>query len=147
MDYNGFSRFLDACLPSPNMLYAIRVDAHFDLIRTRSVPRTQNYTPLVEAAAHQEESELRDVEGTLVGFYTPGFVPSVNVPGYHFHLLTTDRAHGGHLLSCAPTRGTLAIQFYTRLSLDLPMTLDYLGADFERDAKEDLETAEREKKE
>jgi acetolactate decarboxylase len=141
--YEAFNGLLESLLPSPNMLYAIRVDGSFKHVRTRSLHRTANYTPLVEATASQVESTFRDTEGTLVGFYTPDFIPSVNVPGFHFHFLTGDKSRGGHLLDCHFLRGTIGVQFHTRLDLNLPLTLDYLSADFKRDAEKDLEEAER----
>lgn len=143
LDYPAFSRFLDQCLPSPNMLYAIRVEGFFRRVRTRSVPRTANYTPLVEATAEQKEACFEQVEGTLVGFYTPGFIPSVNVPGYHFHFIDAARSQGGHLLECHLLRGKIQLQSYSRLDLNIPMTMDYLCAEFERDARKDIEQAER----
>lgn len=143
LDYSAFISFLDRCLPSPNMLYAIRIDGSFPQVHTRSVPKTENYTPLVEATAFQKELRLEEVEGTLVGFYTPKFMPSVNVPGYHFHFITNDFRRGGHLLGCELSHGRLSIQICNRLVLNLPMTLDYLSVDFHRDAEQDIEKAER----
>jgi len=143
IDYQGFLDLLEICLPSKNMLYAIRVEGHFDRVKTRSVPRTQNHVPLVEVTAHQKVTDVEDVNGVLVGFYTPSFIPSVNVPGYHFHFITESRDRGGHLLSCEIDQATLSIQFYTQLDLHIPMTQDYLLAEFERDARADLEKAER----
>lgn len=143
LDYKHFQTFLDKCLPSRNMMYAIRVDGRFSRVRTRSVPRTENYTPLVKATAAQKESIFSNIDGTLVGFFTPAFIPSVNVPGFHFHFMTLDRSRGGHLLECDLISGTISVQFYTRLDLNLPITLDYLSADFNRNAAEDLEKAER----
>ncbi len=143
LDYREFNAFLDRCLPSPNMLYAIKIEGLFSHVRTRSVPKTDNHTPLVEATAHQKESIFDDVRGTLIGFYTPGFIPSVNVPGYHFHFITADCSRGGHLLECVLTSGRLSIQICSQLNLNLPMTLDYLSADFQRDAEKDLKKAER----
>ena len=141
--YDAFNELLLSLLPSPNMLYAIRICGQFKHVRTRSVRRTANYTPLVEATATQVESEFDDVSGTLVGFFTPEFIPSVNVPGFHFHFITDDKSRGGHLLECHLHKGTIEIQFYTRLDLNLPLTLDYLSAEFNRDAEKDIEQAER----
>jgi acetolactate decarboxylase len=42
--------------------------------------------------------ELRNVQGTLVGFRLPQYLGDVNVAGYHFHFLRSDRKAGGHLL-------------------------------------------------
>lgn len=143
LNYSSFISFLDRCLPSPNMLYAIRINGNFSRVRTRSVAKTKNYTPLVEATAFQKELILERVEGTLVGFYTPKFMPSVNVPGYHFHFITNDCSRGGHMLECELNSGRLSMQICNRLVLNLPMTLDYLSVDFNRDARSDLEKAER----
>ncbi len=141
--YKEFNTLISSLLPSPNMVYAIRICGQFKHVRTRSVQRTANYTPLVEATAVQAESEFHDIDGTLVGFYTPDFIPSVNVPGLHFHFISDDMSRGGHLLECHFLKGTIAIQFYTRLDLNLPLTLDYLSAEFNRDAEKDIEQAER----
>jgi acetolactate decarboxylase len=46
----------------------------------------------------QQVFELRNVEGTLVGFRLPQFFKDLNVSGYHFHLITSDRKRGGHLI-------------------------------------------------
>lgn len=134
---------LDAFIPSSNMLYALRIDGTFDYVKTRAVPKTNNYLPLVEAAKNQIIFEFSEVEGSLAGFYTPGFMASLNAPGYHLHMLTADRRHGGHLMACRLRQARIGIQHIPKLEVDLPVTLDYLTADFNRDTKKDLDQAER----
>lgn len=143
LDAAGFNEWLLRLLPSPNIFYAIRFDGVFKRIRTRSVPKQDNYRPLVEVAKVQPEFEFEDVEGTLAGFYTPSFMASLNVPGLHLHFLSADRRCGGHLLRCEPLRGRVGIQFIRRLELGLPATLDYLTGDFDRDVRKDLDRAEK----
>ena len=143
VDYAGFNRLLDDNMPSPNMFYALRVEADFTYLRTRSVPRTENYTPLVQAVGKQKEREFHHQRGTLVGFYSPPFLPSVSVPGLHFHFLSQDRSCGGHLLECRLRGGRLLVQYFYELTLTLPATLDYLSTDFTRDSARDLRQAER----
>ncbi len=142
-DYHKFIDFLNLCLPSPNMVYAIRIEGDFSQIHTRSVPKTKNHTPLVEATALQQELQFNGIKGSLVGFYTPDFMPSVNVPGYHFHFIDKDFRQGGHLLGCKIKNARLSIHICNRLIVNLPMTLDYLGVNFNRDARKDLEKAEK----
>ncbi len=134
---------LDQCLLSRNMMFAIRVDARFSWVRTRSVPKTHNYTPLVEATALQKVTDFKNISGTMVGFYTPAFMPSINVPGYHFHFISQDRLHGGHLFDFELIEGQVSLQLCSQLVLNLPMTTDYLGAEFLRDARADIEKAFR----
>ena len=134
---------LDRIIPSPNMLYAIRIDGLFKYVKTRSVPKTEDHLPLVEAVKKQHIFEFFDVEGSIGGFFTPSFMASLNAPGYHLHMLTKDCGHGGHLMECRIANVRIGIQHVPRLEVDLPFTLDYLTADFTRDTKKDLDKAER----
>lgn len=143
MDYAALMTTMGYLLPSDNMFYAIKVVADFARVETRSVPHTENYRPLSEATDHQKRRKFVDISGTLVGFYTPPFVPSLNVPGYHFHFLNEAHTAGGHLLSCDVVQAQIELMLFSRMELSLPMTLDYLTATFERDARKDLEKAER----
>lgn len=143
VDYAEFNQVLAANRPSPNMFYALRIDGEFEFVRTRAVPKTENYTPLVEAVSRQQEHRFTAIRGSLIGFYTPPFMPSVNVPGLHFHFISDDRTSGGHLLECALRKGCVAMQFFYEMTLSLPKTLDYLSVDFTRDSAHDLERAEK----
>jgi acetolactate decarboxylase len=136
-------QILDHLVPSSNMLYALRIDGVFDAVTTRAVPKTENYIPLVEAAKHQVVFEFKNATGVLAGFYTPGFMASLAAPGYHLHMLSDDRRSGGHLMACRIRRARVAIQHIPKLEVDLPVTLDYLTADFNRDARADLNQAEK----
>ncbi len=139
----GIFELLDTLIPSPNMLYALRIDGVFEYVKTRAVPKTENYLPLVEAAKNQIIFEFSHVEGSLAGFFTPGFMASLSAPGYHLHMLTADRRHGGHLMECRVKKARIGIQHVPKLEVGLPVTLDYLTADFNRDTKRDLDQAER----
>jgi acetolactate decarboxylase len=143
LSYTEFQEWLRGLLPSPNIFYAIRVEGRFASIRVRSVPKQENYRPLVEVAREQPVFTFSDIEGTLVGFFTPSFVSSLSVPGLHLHFLSADRQRGGHLLECRPTRVRAGVQFISSLELALPMGLDYLTWDFSRDTKQDLDKAEK----
>jgi acetolactate decarboxylase len=137
-----FEELLDMIIPSRNMLYAIRLTGDFEWIKARSVPRQANYRPLADVAKEQTTFEFTDCRGTLAGFFTPDFMSSVNVPGYHLHYLSHDQQHGGHLLACRIRKARLAIQHIPRLVLGLPLTFDYLTTDFKRNTDEDLQQAE-----
>jgi acetolactate decarboxylase len=142
----GYADFLDwilRLLPSPNLFYALRLEGSFAHVRVRSVPRQENYRPLVEVAADQPVFELSEVEGTLAGFFSPAFLESLTVPGLHLHFLSADRRQGGHLLECRPRRLRAGVQFISTLELGLPMSLDYLTWDFRRDTGADLDKAEK----
>ena len=143
LSYADFQDWILQLLPSPNIFYALRLEGSFADVRVRSVPRQENYRPLVEVAADQPEFTFVEVEGTLAGFYTPAFLESLSVPGLHLHFLSADRRQGGHLLECRPRRVRAGVQFISTLELSLPMSLDYLTWDFRRDTGADLDKAEK----
>jgi acetolactate decarboxylase len=87
------SRF-DTLRHSDNVFFALRVDGHFDYVHTRAMCRTKEGVPLIQAAAVQPEFEFHDITGTLVGFWTPEYAKTFNVPGYHLHFVSDDRTRG-----------------------------------------------------
>jgi acetolactate decarboxylase len=139
------SRF-DALRPSDNFFFALRVDGHFDYVHTRAMCRTAEGMPLVQAAAVQPEFEFHNVLGTLVGFWTPEYAKTLNVPGYHLHFVSDDRQSGGHLLQCRGVNLRLQLQREGEYHIALPETEDFLKADLRRDPAADLAKAEGEKK-
>jgi acetolactate decarboxylase len=143
MPYADFQAWLERLLPSPNIFYALRIDGRFAYLKVRSVPKQENYRPLVEVAQEQAVFTFTDIEGTLAGFFTPSFLGSVSVPGFHLHFLSADRRCGGHLLECRPSKVEVGVQMISTLELALPMSLDYLTWDFLRDSEKDLSQAEK----
>lgn len=143
LSYAAFQEWLQGLLPSPNIFYAIRIEGQFSYMRVRSVPKQENYRPLVEVAQEQKVFTFRDIEGTLAGFFTPAFISSLSVPGLHLHFLSLDRQQGGHLLECCPKQVRVGVQFISRLELSFPMSLDYLTWDFRRETDQDLNKAEK----
>jgi len=143
-DLDELLALLHATFPSPNMMYALRIDGDFDFVRTRSVPRQHHYRPLVEVTRDQPTFDMSNVSGTLAGFYTPEFMSSLSVPGIHLHFLSEDRRFGGHLLQCRAVRARIGLQILRSLRMDLPVTMDYLTADLQRDPRQDLRKAETE---
>ena len=142
LTYDAFLDWLVRLLPSPNLFYALRIEGEFAAIKARSVPKQENYRTLVEVAREQTLFQYENVSGTLVGFFTPSFMASVNVPGLHLHFLSADFRSGGHLLECRPRKIRAGVQFLNRLELALPLSLDYLTWDFRRDTRQDLHQAE-----
>jgi acetolactate decarboxylase len=101
--------------------YAIRIRGTFDVVRTRSVPpQHRPYPPLADAAKRQSTFDLKNVRGTLVGFWFPESMRHVNVPGYHFHFITEDGKAGGHVLSLMLQSGVAEAQELSAVHVELP---------------------------
>ncbi len=133
---------LDRLRASDNIFYAIRIDGTFETVLTRSVLPTEEGCPLAEAASHQHEFPLKKVRGTLVGFWSPGYLSSVLVAGYHLHFLSEDKLAGGHLLDCSASELQVQIRPDVDFRLTLPETRSFLGADLSGDPTADLHKAE-----
>jgi len=136
----------DALRQSDNFFFALRVDGTFDYIHARAMRRTKEGVPLVQAAAVQPEFEFNNISGTLVGFWTPEYAKSLNVPGYHLHFISADRTRGGHVLQCRGKNVRLQIQREGDYHIVLPETEDFLKANLRRDPTAALAKAEGEKK-
>jgi acetolactate decarboxylase len=144
-DLSHLTARFDRLRHSDNVFYALRVDGHFEHVHTRAMCRTEEGVPLVKAAAVQPEFEFDDVSGTLVGFWTPEYAKTLNVPGYHLHFVSADRKKGGHLLQCRGSNLSLQVQSEGDYRVALPETEDFLKADLRRDPAADLARAEAEK--
>lgn len=135
---------LDTLRDSNNYVYAFKLEGDFSYVKTRSVPRQeQPYPPLVEIAALQPTFEFEDVQGTLVGFWCPGYLQGINVPGYHLHFITGDRQGGGHLLECRLLQGEATVSSSQVFKMVLPDSEDFRHLDLAGDLQEELEKVER----
>ena len=145
-DLGHLTARFDELRPSDNVFFALRVDGKFDYVHARAMRRTAEGVPLIQAAAVQPEFEFHDISGTLVGFWTPEYAKTLNVPGYHLHFISADRTHGGHLLQCRGKNLRLQIQLEGDFHIALPETQDFLKANLRRDPTAALAQAEGEKK-
>ncbi|MCC5789538.1 MAG: acetolactate decarboxylase [Opitutales bacterium] len=141
-DWDAFQKAIERSLPSPNMLYAIRIDGIFSEVKVRSVPKQECPRPLVEIAREQPEFTHHNKRGTMVGFYNPQFIVPINAPGLHLHFIDDERTVGGHLLRCSAIDPVIQIQIIPSMKLGLPINYDYLTADLSGDAGKDIHEAE-----
>ncbi|WP_320202084.1 acetolactate decarboxylase [Agrobacterium sp. rho-13.3] len=134
----------DELRKSSNIFYAFRLDGRFKVVRARAVNPSEGEARLVDTAKAQSEFTFSEVEGTLVGIWSPAFSSAFSVPGYHFHFLSDDRRQGGHLLDCI-SAGDLRLQCesMTDFHLVLPETASFLNADLSNDPAAELAYAEQ----
>jgi acetolactate decarboxylase len=116
-----FQDALDQIESDRDSILAIRVSAVFAHIKVRSPHRqTKPYPRLEEALKGQAEFELKNVEGTLVGFRFPKYMDGVSVPGDHLHFISTDKKAGGHVMDFSAEDAEVEIATVSSLSLKLP---------------------------
>ena len=132
-----------AMLPSQNIFHAVRIEGRFEYVKTRAVAKQDKSVGLEQAAREEPIFEFNDVEGTVVGFFTPDYLRGVNVPGYHLHFITADRTAGGHMLDCRTLDVTIKIHHTPEFELGTPGTEEFLKADLSRDSTAAIQKIER----
>jgi acetolactate decarboxylase len=130
-------------LPSPNAFFAIRVDGRFPFVKARAIPRqNQPYVPLAEAVKEQVVVQFSG-QGTLVGYYSPPFAKGVNVPGFHWHFLTSDRTGGGHVLDCSMEPAAARLDTLRQFTVRLPDSREFDALDLAGDKSAELHVVEK----
>jgi acetolactate decarboxylase len=125
MSVEALQGFIESLLPSPTLLYAVRIDGRFSSLTLRA-PQRQHppYPPLPQVLAQQSVFSYEGQVGTLVGFRFPDVMQGLNVPGWHLHYLSDDRTRGGHLVTGTVTAGQVAIDHTSDLHIETPPGVD-----------------------
>jgi acetolactate decarboxylase len=130
-DFDQLKIYLERQLPTANRPYAFRIAGTFPNVKVRSVPgQNRPYPPLQDVIARQAVFEFSGIKGTMVGYWMPGTLSSVNLPGFHLHFISDDRKHGGHVLDCRLSEASVNIDDLDGLMLIIPQNPAYQQADF-----------------
>ncbi|MGB5811619.1 MAG: acetolactate decarboxylase [Polyangiales bacterium] len=144
MGIRDLERLIDRTVDNPNLFYALRIDARIPAVTVRSVPaQSPPFRNLVEVVAEQRTWTREDVSGTIVGFRSPPYVGTMNVPGYHWHFLSDDRSQGGHVLSATLDRGAVDIDPLRTWIVVLPSDRAFGKLDLAKDHRDELEVVEK----
>lgn len=120
-------------LKNKNAMYAIRIKGTFDMIKTRAFPPVEerNIIPLAQLLDKQQFFDYQATKGSLIGFWMPSYLAGVNITGFHFHFLSSDTKHGGHLLQAASSQKVLVeISRLEDFLLHVPEGVDYQNYPF-----------------
>ncbi|MCE9553393.1 MAG: acetolactate decarboxylase [Planctomycetes bacterium] len=135
---------LNKQLPSQNSFVAVRIEAKLKSIHLRSVPRQEPpYARLAAVAKKQTTWTRENVEGTLIGIRCPGWVAGLNVPGFHWHFLSSDHTLGGHVIDCQIESGKVSFDVCDSWLIKLSDSVEFQQADFSRNLSKELESVER----
>jgi acetolactate decarboxylase len=142
---NSLKEIAKACdvhRESDNLFYALRVKGVFERMHTRAVKAAREGTGLLAAAETQPEFHFENIEGTLVCIWSPSYSSSFSIPGYHFHFISRDRSHGGHVLDCSAKALRAELQVLSEYDVRLPETESFLNTNLAVDTTRDLQRAE-----
>jgi acetolactate decarboxylase len=138
--FERFGQALETVFADKRIFYAVKARGLFTAMRVRSCDKQEKpYRPLAEATKSQHEYTYEKTRGTLVGFWTPPFVPgAIGVPGFHLHYLSDDRTHGGHVLDFRADALEIALDPTPRITIDFstPVGVPLMDRDIERQVHE-----------
>lgn len=138
-----FEKEIEKLVPSSNLFYAFRIDGVFKEVSTRTVAYQEKPVPMTEAVKTQPVFHFEDIEGTIVGFWTPAFAQGIAVSGYHFHFIDKERQGGGHVMDYVLDHGVVQIDQKTHQSLYTPTTEAFLKANLSRkDLEQEIKVTE-----
>lgn len=134
---------LDAQRTSDNLFYAVRIDGRFAHIHNRVACKARGDEGLVAATGHQAEFTDREIDGTLIGFWTPAYAKTIGISGWHLHFISNDRRHGGHLLGLSGSGWRVSWAAIDDMRVAIPETAAFLAADLGHDPSAALDKAEK----
>lgn len=131
-DIRSFDELIEAIsgmLETKSVFYAVLVNGTFDHLKIRTVPKEEPpYPPLPETLEKQAVFEHYDIEGTMVGFFSPDYIGELDAHGFHLHFISADRKSGGHVLECEFAEAMVSLDESGELFLVLPDNAGFRNA-------------------
>jgi acetolactate decarboxylase len=139
--FDAFLEHLNSMLPDTPVV-AIRASGTFEDLHLRSVEKQYPpFRPLGEVVADQTEWKFKEADGNLIGFRFPDTIAGLEVPGWHFHFLSRDRKHGGHVISLDVMAAQVELASCDQLHVELPGDIEIgIVGDADRDAIKAVES-------
>ncbi len=128
----GLKYVIEDQITNKNIPYAIKITGTFKQQSLRSlIPQKKPYRPITNTAKiKQNLFDLKNVQGTMVGFWFPEYLGNVNVPGFHFHFINKKHTEGGHVLNTEISTAKVSIEPIYNLSFKFPNSTGFKNANF-----------------
>lgn len=128
-----------------NSVHIAQIDGTFEKICARSEsPYRSHHVELKEILkSRQEDFSFENIEGTLVAIYFPDYLDSINVSGWHFHFISGDRRHGGHVFDLKTAGCSCKLEKMDKIEIQLPKDAAFDTYSLKKARQEDIEAAEK----
>lgn len=133
---------LEKYLDSHNYFFMIKMEGTFNVRVRSNFKQKQPYEPLYKVAGDQREFEYNDIEGSVVGIYSPNYVEGMNLPGWHVHFLSKDLTKGGHILKIAGNDATIKVNKLQSWKVLMPDDPDFRQWNLKEDLQAKTEAVE-----
>ncbi|OPY34646.1 MAG: Alpha-acetolactate decarboxylase [Methanomassiliicoccales archaeon PtaU1.Bin124] len=119
VNYTVLQQQLLASMNDTDVFVLIVIHANFTSMTVRSVPgQIEPYPPLPMVLENQSVYGLANVSGTLVGFYSPSYIGTIDSAGFHLHFISDDRKSGGHVLDMSVNDAVAQFDYKEGLELE-----------------------------
>lgn len=113
-------------LSGPNYFYIFKITGKFSNIHARTIPPAKKGILLSDwIKENQRFHDLKDVEGTLIGIYSPKYLSTIAVPGFHFHFINKDKTEVYHVYNFDTAKVNLEVEKINNFTIMLPNTKEY----------------------
>ncbi|ATG97753.1 acetolactate decarboxylase [Mesoplasma lactucae] len=123
-------------------MYAIRITGEWSEITSRTVSTIPKPYPTIKEINNiQRVRTFDNIKGNIVGFYTPPYLNTVSVDGFHQHFINDTRDCGGHILDFKAKK--MKIEF-TRVN-DIELKINNHDLNYHDSLQAEIEAAEKAK--
>ena len=101
--------------------------------------------PTLVGALKEKQTEFthKNITGTVVGLFCPNYMGGLNSTGWHFHFISDDKKHGGHVLELTFQSGKVLIDKTDKFNMLIPDDKPFQSLNLAKDMKEDIRQAEQ----
>ncbi|UYZ35653.1 acetolactate decarboxylase [Clostridium beijerinckii] len=130
INYEGMKKIINSERPTPNIMYAVKIEGKFNNIKFKVYPKQNKPYPMGSLIARSKrERILENVKGTLVGYLMPNHLLDITSVEYHLHFVSEDKMYGGHLIDFELSEGNVHLDYKHNLQLVVPQTEEYYKGD------------------
>ena len=127
---DDFETELARRLSLANRTWALRIHGTFASVTAGASGRQHRpYRPLAEVMPDYTNQTWHETTGTLVAFHCPIYLSGIDYVGGHYHWLSDDHRHGGHVADFTTQRVTVQACETHRYTTELPTTAEFHNLD------------------
>lgn len=131
-----------------NSMHIARIDGRYESVSARSESEfASQHIELKKVLSNtQKDFYFKNVEGTIVALYYPDYMDGINAPGWHFHFVSNDRKHGGHVFDLRLSNATVVIDKISNIEIKLPCEPSFDTYSLKQASNKDIKLVEQNKK-
>ncbi|SDB83059.1 acetolactate decarboxylase [Acinetobacter boissieri] len=114
-----------------NHFVAIRILGTFKNVTLRRPQASETQRSIQEVSENQQVDTYHNLNGSLIGFWTPEIFGRISVPGFHLHFLSHDQSMSGHVLSYETSSVTLQFEEKYNIEITHPKSHEFSHLDID----------------